>query len=215
MKIITSLIVVASIVLNAFLAYRIWDEPPKTMTTQSSDSMIVMRTRGGLLEVSTINSQEQFNSTTSHTILGAPIGKTVAHIRIPAVYRYHIPLARDWTLRSSDRTLIVIAPPVQPSLPVAVDTGKLESFSSGIWSPVTGTNAIASLQKVITQNLSIKAGKSEMLMLQRESARKTVTEFVQKWVVDQPQWKGTKTPIVLAFFEDEPLGARTAALLVP
>jgi hypothetical protein len=52
-----------------------------------------------------------------------------------------------------------------------------------------------------------------MLQLQREVARKTVTEFVQKWVVEQSKWKEGKSPVVLVFFEDEPLGSQIAPLL--
>ena len=213
MKAITGAVIATSLMANIFLVYRIWNAPPKTEIRQSSDSMVVMRTSGGLLEVSTINSEERFDSTTNHSVLGVSLGKTVSHIRVPAVYRYHISLAKEWTLRSTGGTLLVIAPPVQPSLPVAIDTGKLEGFSSGIWSPITGTASIFTLQKTITEKLAKKASTSELMLLQRESARMTVTEFVQKWIVEQPQWKGTKTPVVLAFFSDEPLGKKTAPLL--
>jgi hypothetical protein len=69
------------------------------------------------------------------------------------------------------------------------------------------------LQKSITASLATKAATQELLQVQRESARKTVAEFVQKWVVEQPQWKATKTPVVLVFFADEPLGVRVAPLI--
>lgn len=213
MKVAAVAVIAASLTANVFLVYWIWNAPPKTEIRQSSDSMVVMRTPGGLLEVSTITAEERFDSTTNHTVLGVLIGQTVAQIRVPAVYRYHIPLAKVWTLRSTGETLLVIAPPVQPSLPVAIDTAKLEGFSSGIWSPITGADSIFTLQKSITQTLAKKAGSSELMLLQREAARKTITEFVQKWVVEQPRWKGIKTPVVLAFFSDEPLGTNTAPLL--
>ena len=174
---------------------------------------MVMRTAGGLLELSTITAEERFDSTTNHTVLGVSVGKTVAQIRVPAVYRYHIELAKDWTLRSTGNTLIVISPPVRPSLPVAINTAKLESFASGIWSPLTGGEAVGSLQKSITASLSTKASAPDLIKLQREAARQTVTEFVQKWVVQQPTWTGTKAPTIFVFFEDEPLGQRAAPLL--
>lgn len=47
-----------------------------------------------------------------------------------------------------------------------------------------------------------------MTRLQRESARQTVSEFVQKWVLENPRWQGSKAPTVFVFFEDEPLGKR-------
>ena len=187
--------------------------PPKTTTTASTESRVVMRTPGGLLEVSTIAAEERFDSTTTHTILGVPVGKTVAQVRVPAVYRYHIALAKDWTFRGIGNALLVIAPPVHPSLPVAINTAKLESFASGIWSPLTGGEAVATLQRSITSTLGTKAPTPDLIKLQREAARQTVTEFVQKWVVQQPRWNGTKSPAIFVFFEDEPLGQRAAPVL--
>lgn len=206
-------VLVASLAGNSYLAYKMLSDGSKPQNGQTTGAMVVMRTPGGLLEVSTITAEERFDSTTSHTILGASVGKTVAQIRVPTVYRYHIPLAKDWIFRSTEETLVVIAPPVKPSLPVAIDTGKLEGFSSGIWSPLTGTNALGSLQKSITSSLGEKAATPQLILLQRESARKTVAEFVQKWVVEQPRWKDKKKPVVFIFFADEPLGVKAAPLL--
>ena len=201
MKILFTLLLVG-IAANAALFSWQLRAPPKTTTTTTTVGTVVMRTPGGLLEVSTIMAQETFDSTTNHTILGVPVGRTVTQVRVPAVYRYHIPLEKDWTFRNTGNALIVNAPPVLPSLPVAIDTGKMESFSSGIWSPITRSDAITNLQKSISATLAAKAATPEMLKLQREEARQTVTEFVQKWVVEQPEWQDGKAPIVLVFFED-------------
>ncbi len=160
-----------------------------------------------------MTSEERFDSTTTHTVLDVPVGKTVAQVRVPATYRYHIPLAKDWNIQLSGNALVVIAPTVSPSLPVAIDTAKLESFSSGVWSLVTGTGAVASLQKSITATLATKAAKPDMILLQREAARQTVSEFVQKWVVQNPRWQGLKAPTIFVFFEDEPLGKRASPML--
>jgi hypothetical protein len=179
--------------------------PANNQARSKSENAVVMRTPGGLLEVSTIASEERFDSSTTHTILGVPVGKTVAQIRVPAVYRYHIPLASEWTFRLAGNALVVIAPRIQASLPVAINTAKLESFASGIWSPLTGPEAIQALQQSITAHLATKAISPSLLSLQRESARKTVTEFIHKWVIEQTRWKEGKLPVILVLFEDEPL----------
>lgn len=135
--------IAAAILLSIGLAANAWlfvwqlRSPPKTTVAAYSNIKLVMRTPGGLLEVSTVTSEERFDSTTNHTVLGVPLGKTVAQIRVPAVYRYHIPLAKGWDLRQSGDSLMVIAPAARPSLPVAINTAKLESFSSGTWSLIT------------------------------------------------------------------------------
>lgn len=213
MKTILAIVIASSVLMNTFFAYRTWFAPSSTKTSNSTGNAVVMRTPGGLLEVSRITAEERFDSTTSHTVLGVPMGKTIAQVRVPAVYRYHVPLAKEWSIRISGETLIVVAPPVQPTLPVAINTGKLESFSSGLWSPVTGNSAIGSLQKSITAQLGQKAESQQLILMQREAARLTIGEFVQKWVIDQPRWRGLKSPTVFVFFEDEPLGKKAAPLL--
>lgn len=187
--------------------------PPITQH-HSTESAIVMRTAGGLLEVSTITTEERFDSNTSHTILGVPVGRTIAQIRVPAVYRYHVPLASEWTFREQGKTLIVIAPKVKPSLPVAIETDKLQSFSSGLWSPFTGTETVAALQQSITNKLGVKASSAELINIQREAARQTITEFIQKWAVNESRWTAKSRPTVLVFFEDEPLGKKAAPLFL-
>lgn len=215
MKVILSLALIAGVAANAALFAWQLRSPPRTVTVVSgSASPVVMRTPGGLLEVSTITSEERFDSTTTHTVLGVPVGATVAQVRVPAVYRYHVPLAKDWTFRLLGNALVAVAPPVRPSIPVAINTARLESFSSGLWSPITGSDAVKALQQSITATLATKASTPDMIKLQRESARQTVTEFVQKWVVQQPQWQGKQAPAIFVFFEDEPLGQRAAPLLL-
>ncbi len=213
MKIKSIAVIAVSIAVNlvlGFLLFRPSAPPPPAL--QPDQAMVVARTPGGLLEVSVIRSEERFDSTSKHTILGVPVGTTVAQIRVPAVYRYHVALAKDWTLRTTDKAIIAIAPKIEPSLPVAIETDKLESFSSGIWSRLTGPDRLAALQRSITPHLNEKAGSQSLLLLQREMARKTVTEFVQKWVAEQKLWKGTKPPVVLVFFADEPLAIRATPL---
>lgn len=206
-------LVAASLAFNALLAWRMWAAGPSTRTAHSSGERIVMRTPGGLLEVSSVTAEERFDSSTQHTVLGVPVGRTVASVRVPTVYRYHVPLAPEWTFRQVGDTLIVVAPAVRPSLPVAIDTARLESFSAGVWSPFTGEAAVAALQRSISERLERKAASPELVLLQRESARHTVTEFVRKWVLEQPRWKGATAPTVFVFFEDEPLGRDAGPLL--
>lgn len=208
-------LLVASLALNAWLALRDPGGARDPRSTSVTGTMIPMRTPGGLLEVSTVAAEERFDSTTQHTVLGVPVGKTIAQVRVPAVYRFHIPLATEWNLRLTGEALVVVAPPVAPSLPVAIDTSRLESFSAGLWSPFTGAEAVAALQRSITAQLAAKADSPALIALQRESARKTVAEFVEKWVLAQPRWQAVKAPTIFVFFADEPLGTRAAPLLAP
>ena len=196
----------ASLVGNAFFALKLAD-PKRLVEVQlaSPNQVEVIRTKGGLLQVSSLRATETFQSTRDHPLffgLGH-LGSTVTQIRVPAVFNYHIELAPEWKVTLRDKTLIVVAPAVKPSLPVAIDTAKLERFSSGTWSFFTGPKELDILQRSITQTLAVKAVSPSYIEYQRETARKTLTEFVQKWLVTQSKWKSAQGYSVRVFFADE------------
>lgn len=169
------------------------------------DEPVVMRTKGGLLEVSTVTASEDFETTKDHDIGWFVLGKTAARIRVPATYRYHIALDSEWRFIRRDKTFVVISPSVKPSLPVAIDTAKVEGWSSGKWSFLTGDAVVEALQKTITVTLGQRASSQKYIDLQREYARKTIAEFVEKWVLSQDKWKTSSGYKVRVFFADEPV----------
>ena len=197
---------ILSFAANAYLLSRLWGNGrAPEMRTFTIDEPVVIRTKGGVLEVSSIKSPEQFEVSKSHTVLGVSVGKTVSRIRVPAVIRYHIELAPEWKILLRDKTFVVVAPPVKPTLPVAIDTARLESETSGVWSLITGQALIDRLQRSITGTLAAKAGSPRYVELQREEARKTVTEFVAKWLITQERWKSATSYSIRVFFSDEPI----------
>jgi len=144
-----------------------------------------------------------------HSVLGIDIGETVPRIRVPAVYRYHIELAPRWRVLRTDELFTVVAPAVKPSLPVAVDLARMEKDASGTWVllPFTETAALESLERKITGKLEKTASMPAYIQLQREAARRTVAEFVEKWLVTQTQWKTASRPRIRVLFADEPVGS--------
>ena len=200
-------VVSASIAANLYLANKLWNGEKPIVFSPVTDQHVVMRTSGGLLEVSTIKASEQFDVSKDHTFLGIPLGNTATHIRVPVVYRYHIELAPDWRILLRDKTFIVVAPPVKPSLPVAMDTTRLETRSSGAWSFFTGKTQLVELEKSITPSLATKAASPVYIQLQREAARKTTAEFVAKWLITQERWKSASAFPIHVFFADEPIQA--------
>ncbi|MFO1425668.1 MAG: hypothetical protein U1F11_01570 [Steroidobacteraceae bacterium] len=167
--------------------------------------ILVMRTPGGLLEVATIRATEQFDTTFTYKVLGLKVGETVPHIRVPATYRYHVELAPEWRVRRREAVFSVIAPPVRPSLPVAVDLGQMQKDVGGSWVlvPFNASDDLDALQRRITAELAAKAASPAYLQLQREQARRTVTEFVRKWLVTQQEWQSARDPQVEVRFADE------------
>ena len=122
----------------------------------------------------------------------------MGHVSIAITY-----LGPDWTVLLRDRTFIVVSPPVTPSLPVAIDTGKLEAESSGRWSIFTGGRRIEELQRSITESLAAEANSPALLQLQREVARQTLKEFVAKWLITQERWMNSSSYAIQVFSADE------------
>lgn len=202
-------VLVTSLGANLYLAQRLRGEERRIdLQLASVDRIEVLRTRGGLLQVSTIQAPESFQATKPHDLLGLDLGATTTRIRVPAVFHYHIELAPQWPLRvRPDGTVIVVAPAVRPTLPVAIDTARLERQAEGRWSLFTGRSELDALQASITRTLAVKAASPSYIEFQREAARKTVAEFVDKWLLAQPRWKDLPARRVQVFFADEPIAA--------
>jgi hypothetical protein len=209
MRLALALLLALSLAANLVWLSRLWGEPARRTTTQSAaiDQFEVIRTKGGLLAVSTIKAPELFQATADHTVLGVPVGQTTSQIRVQAVYSYHVELAPEWKVTLRDKTLIVIAPRVKPTLPVAIDTARLERYASGAWSMFTGAGELDRLQRSISQSLAAKASLPSYIQFQREAARTTVTEFVTKWMLGQERFKTASDYKVRVFFADEPIEA--------
>ena len=140
------------------------------------------------------------------------MGSTFSRVRVPAHYRYHVELAPEWRVRVlPDGGVRVIAPRVLPSLPVAIDTAQIQTESRGLWSLFTGPAQVQALEKSITAQLARKAATAPMLERQREAARKTVGEFVTKWLMTQSEWRPHAGQPVQVLFADEPIEALDAA----
>lgn len=205
-KIVLFIIVIGtSLGAGAYIGNKLHFGETGPVSIVAQDEPVVMRTKGGLLEVSTVTATESFEQATAFSALGIDLGKTTARIRVPATYRYHVELAPEWRFIRKDKTFVAIAPAVKPSLPVAIDTAKLEGESFGKWSILTGDTQVAALQKSITATLGQRASAQKYIDLQREHARKTLTEFVQKWVLSQDKWKADNGYSVRVFFADEPI----------
>ncbi len=203
-----------SLLANAALAvglWRAWPSAPPPLPTEVGRA-VLLRTPGGRLEVAELRQTESFEVSRDHEVLGVPVGSTFSRVRVPAHYRYHVELAPEWRVRVlPDGGVRVIAPRVQPSLPVAIDTGQLQSESRGLWSLFTGPAQVQALARSITAQLGRKAATAPMLARQREAARQTVAEFVGKWLMTQTAWRPHADRPVQVLFADEPIEALDAA----
>ncbi|RYX88798.1 MAG: hypothetical protein EOO28_35200 [Comamonadaceae bacterium] len=170
---------------------------------------VVIRTEGGLLEVAVVRAQERFTRADTREFWGIPLGTTVSHVQAPVHYRYHIELAREWQVTVRGKTCIVQAPAIQPSLPVAFDTAAMQKYTSSGWARFNKDENLATLEQSMTPELEKRARSEAYRQLVTAPARKTVSEFVSKWLAkEMPNGKAWGTGPdykVEVYFPGEPL----------
>jgi hypothetical protein len=145
----------------------------------------IQRTHGDNLEVaSPTTTMETFTKADSRMAAWGKIylGTTVTEIKVPASYRFHVKLSEMKDARVEGNVLIITAPNIQPSLPVAFDSTRVEKKSDSGWARFDGAEQLAEMEKNITAGLGERAVKQVEVV--RETARKDIEEFVQRWVVD-------------------------------
>lgn len=151
--------------------------------------VLVLRTPGGHLEVSTLMKVEEFGWRSSYTCPWRDcdwLGHRLGTIRAPVHYTYRIPLAETWTLRPDGNGYVLSVPAPQPLLPPAVDLAKAEfrSEKGGLLAPDGAANQ-ALLMRHLGPELERRAGRTEYLRAQAPMAERTVREFAQKWMREQ------------------------------
>lgn len=131
------------------------------------------------------------------------LGETIAEIKVPVTYRYHLDLGEDWALAVADKTCIVRAPALKPSLPVAIHTDRMEKQSASGWARFDGSDQLEALQRTITPTLNQNASTPEHINNIREAARDVVARFVRAWLMREEQWNDDKLTSIIVIFADE------------
>lgn len=181
------------------------NEPTNSIQTSLGETMLNLRTPGGLLEVHAFRMSEQLDNRIKYAPLGLEIGETVSHVSFNAFYRYHIELAKSWPIHVRSNVVTVVAPQFQASVPVAFDSATLQEDVGGSWLLVAlfSDEDIDVLRRQITSALEAKAASSLYRTLAREDARKTVVEYVTKLLREQTRYGDVPNLRVQVTFEDE------------
>ena len=164
---------------------------------------VVMRSEGGLLEIATVTVNERFTREDSRQFWGIPLGTTVSIVQAPVTYRFHIEMAREWPIELRGRTAVVRTGEVRPSLPVAVDTAKMEKYTQSGWARFNKDENLALLERSITQELDKRARSPEVRALALDAGRQTVREFVTRWLLKEQRWKAGDAHQVVVLFPGE------------
>jgi hypothetical protein len=164
-----------------------------TQTTLKTEEILLEmgRTHGEILEVaSPMKTMETFSrEDTRFAAWGwVYLGTATSEIKVPASYRFHIKLSEMKQARLDENVLIVSAPVIHPTLPVAFDTMKMQKKTDGTWLRFDAAQQLADLEKTVTPALAERA--QGHVNTVRENARRDIEEFVQKWIVEShPEYR--------------------------
>lgn len=177
-----------------------------TITTTFTAAIPSMsHTRGGILELASVNNTETFSRSDSKNTLWdwVYLGTTVTEIKVPVTYRYHLLLSDPWKLDVMGNVCIVYCPTFRPSLPPAIHTDRMEKRAERGWARLNANEQMAELEKTITPTLNKYASNALHMNLVREECRKTVAEFVRDWLLKEDQWRTDRFHTIKVIFADE------------
>jgi len=165
----------------------------------------ISSTQGDILELAVVRCDETFKRTDEKWAGWGWVylGTTVAEIRVPVSFRYHLRLSDSWRLAARGQVCMVLAPPIRPSLPPALHTAELERRAESGWARFDKNEQLDTLERSMTPTLEKRAGDASHLQLAREACRHSVAEFVQKWLMREGQWQRDKFTSIVVLFPDE------------
>lgn len=170
-----------------------------------SDPPVVETIPGGLLETATIRMTEDFYRSDQRHWWGIYLGNTVSHIQAAATYRYGVKLDDPaWEVVTRGQTTVVVAPDLQPSLPVSIDTGTWREKTENGWARFDGPTQLEALRRSISADLEERARDVKRIALAREASRRTIAEFVETWLLKRDAtWTPGAFTAVKVYFLDE------------
>lgn len=173
--------------------------------TFRSEAPKITSTPGGNLEVATVTQSETLTRENEQRIFwdAVSLGTSVSEIRLRATYRYHVRMDDSWELDVSGQVCLVRAPPLRASLPPAFDSASVEKHTQRGWLRYDAQQQLDQLERDITALLSQRATQPEHLKLAREEARKTIAQFVHRFLLQQNQWGPDHFRAIIVTFPDE------------
>ncbi len=192
--------------------------PPMSITHVSnrfiSELPVFKAIVGGNLEVGAGEATEIFRkSDAAYTGFGwIYMGETTSEIRVPVTYRYHVALAGNWQLNQAGKVCVVTVPKLEPTLPVAFDSSRMEKYAANGWSRFDKVDQLDRLEKDITPTLAQYAMEDKHMDAARQKFRPVVADFVRAWLLKEDQWREDRFTSVIVVFEDEQSNVSTPGI---
>ena len=165
----------------------------------------VQGNEGNILEIATATSTEAFASQTYYTAFGkqVPGTRVVSKITVPATYRYHIDLSKDWHLVPRDQRIYIVAPDIRPTLPIAIDTGSMKKEVEGSWMRINEQADLDALQATLTTELAQRAADPKTVEQISDEARLSVAKFAKAWLLSRDHWRSDRFNEIIILFDKE------------
>ena len=165
----------------------------------------ITSTQGDILELAVYRCDETFKRTDEKWAGWGWVylGTTVAEIRVPVSFRYHLRLSDPWRLATRDQVCLVLAPRIRPSLPPAIHTAEMERRAESGWARFDKNDQLDELERSMTPTLEQRARDPAHVQLVREACRQSVAAFVKKWLMREGQWRSDRFTSVVVVFPDE------------
>jgi hypothetical protein len=186
----------------------LFSSKPASESEQSADvdMPIVVRVKGGMLEVASIKGKRHFSGASDPTIFGNALPFCREQAGWNAAYKiiYRVRLGEKWEIRYKDKKLFARVPELQPSLPVAIDTNTLSFTGQNKCWFMMDLGTRERVLRRISRDLEKLAHQSASKDFARQAARETVTEFLRTWAFNQKEYPNVDpdTPIKLVFSGD-------------
>ncbi len=192
----------------ASLEGRIWKQSVEE--SFRTRTLSILSTKGNVLEVATARSVEKLCRQSEVRVPGldrrVPGSLAETEIKVPATYRYHVKLDGDWQVRAVDTTgtIEVVAPSIEPTLPVAFDSSGWMTESRGTaFTALRQRSDVSELNASISRTLACRAESDRMKQAVREASRESVAKFVRNWLLDEGKWGEDGIVAIRVVFPDE------------
>lgn len=212
------LAMVVSASCGAFLALKIAAGPDfsdalvgrKIQEEVSEKISRIRATQGDILELAVLESSLTFELQDEWSSVPAGLGRSVSRVSVPAVFRFFVKISEPISVsadedESGNVRCTIVAPRLQPVLPVAFDTSRC------VWTRDIGAfrfnreEMTDALQEKISMRLVLSAKNHARTAVVRDAARQAFEKFVRRWLQEIRELDRIpeKNIVVKILFEDE------------
>lgn len=176
-------------------------------SVESTRDSFVIPTNGGFLEVARVKAYERFSKTDDRKRGFVDLGTTISEVEVAALFRYQIPMDKEWPVTCEKNVCVVRAGAVTPSPPAAIYTEETKTKTQSGWARFNKRDNLALLERELQPRLDARATLPRNVHMATDEARKTVAQFVKTWMVKEKGGSSQSSPRIVVLFPGEELRA--------